>query len=180
MKAISVIRNISNMNYTSEAILIKRIDPRAKLPAPAHEDDVGYDLYPLDDLVLPSGKTTVCSTGITVAEPPGCLVIEDKIRATYFMKIEGRSGLASQGVFPVGGIIDPGYRGEIKVVLFNSTDTEYIISKTRAMAQIVIYHTETTSLPHKVVRFLDVDLTSSSTRGQDGFGSTDQQNCSVK
>jgi dUTP pyrophosphatase len=79
--------------------------------------------------------------------------------------IRGRSGLASKGIFPVGGVIDSGYRGEVGVILYNSTDEVFIIERGDKIAQIEIR-------PVVQARFLQVEKLDDSDRGQAGFGST--------
>jgi dUTP pyrophosphatase len=159
----------------SENIYVMKNDDEAVLPKKSNDDDVGYDLYPLEDLHLLPGKTTLCRTGIVLAMHPPEMYIGHYFRVLpSFLKIEGRSGHANKGVFPVGGIIDPGYRGEIKVVLFNSTNEIYDIPKGKAMAQLVLYYTGTSHGPNKI-EFAETSVVSPSDRGVSGFGSTDQK-----
>lgn len=155
------------------SIPVKKLDPRARLPQPAHPGDVGFDLYTLDKCYIPSGSTVVIPTGLVLCDFLEPEIQDGRIVSVAFMKIEGRSGLASQGVFPVGGIIDSSYRGEIKVVLHNGSDVCHILDPSRAVAQLVIYksiaHVDTVH----VVRFLESDTVTTTERGDEGLGSTD-------
>jgi dUTP pyrophosphatase len=162
------------LKYTSTLVFVKKTDDRARLPSAAHTDDVGFDLYPLADVVLNAGTTTIVSIGVCLAETIEPFFEDEKIRAVPFLKIEGRSGLASKGIFPVGGIIDPSYRGEIKVILFNSTQNDYFLSHDKAAAQLIAYYTLASCPPHNFVKFVWTDSSSETDRGNLGFGSTDK------
>lgn len=136
----------------------------AKLPQKNNKTDVGYDLYASEPVVIAPKSTMVISTGIHMMIPfPG-----------IFFKIEGRSGMAAKGIFPSGGIIDNDYRGEIKVVLNNFTDSYYFVQPGDRIAQLVPYKVEYD------LKLMNYDLlskelkeeNSSSERGESGFGSS--------
>ena len=156
--------------------MFKKLDENAKLPTKAHDDDVGYDLYAVEDAVLEPQRVTKVRTGIAYC---GLDELHNKqLLTAVFPKIEGRSGLASRGIFPVGGIVDPGYRGEVSVMLANfqwpwSSEDDgtgyraknvYQIKAGDRIAQIVFY---TTAQPE-----VDVGELKGSSRGDAGFGST--------
>jgi deoxyuridine 5'-triphosphate nucleotidohydrolase len=136
--------------------------------------DVGFDLYAHDLTVLPPRSTTKVGTGIAISDyNPNVYVDADincakRINMTVYPKIEGRSGLAANGVFPIGGIIDPAYRGEICVVLANIGDEEYIINTHARIAQLVFYTCIAT--PSLVIQ--ESDVVSETERGSNGFGSS--------
>jgi dUTP pyrophosphatase len=140
-------------------VLPVTLDEGATLPTRAHEHDAGLDLYPLDGLPQPlrllPGQVRVVPTGVHVAIPPG-----------FVGKIEGRSGLASRGIVPVGGVIDPGYTGDVGVVLANVGLTHWTAEQGRAIAQLVLYRIATPSA--MVMGHLPATA-----RGENGFGSTD-------
>ena len=128
------------------------------MPAYAREGDAGLDLYAAETLTLAPGARAAVGTGIAVAIPPGC--------AGFVLP---RSGLAlRQGLSLVNtpGLIDAGYRGEIRVILINH-DLEATASVTRGdrIAQLVIQRVEPADL-------VEVEKLSSTSRGADGFGST--------
>src|ERR1043166_9060707 len=93
-------------------ILVRRLDDSAQLPVRAHPGDAGLDLHAAEDAVLKPGERASVGTGIAVAIPDG-----------YAGFVVPRSGLAARhgiGVVNAPGLIDPGYRGAIRVVLINS------------------------------------------------------------
>jgi dUTP pyrophosphatase len=146
-------------------VKFKRIHEDAKLPCKVHEHDVGYDLSSIEDVELPVGKVTKVRTGIVLAscEFGDAPLLREQKHA--FPKIEGRSGLASKGIFPVGGIIDPGYRGELVAVLHNSSDEIFKVSKGDRIAQLVFYYVVRPAI-RTSLEIVESD------RGDSGFGST--------
>ena len=149
-----------------------RIHADAILPR-CYEGDVGFDLHAIEKLGIPPHETAVVRTGWALAEEPvisgSC--IHGNLRT--LLKIEGRSGLAMRGVWPVGGIVDPSYRGEIKVVLFNSSGTTHYISPSDRIAQLVWYPVMTGwSKFGRTVKFTEAQQTGETTRGDKGFGSS--------
>ena len=141
----------------------KKIHPKAELPKQAHSSDVGYDLKSIETLELKPRSVTKIHTGIELAETKYVIP-----QPYIFMKIEGRSGLASKGIFPVGGIIDNSYRGEVIVLLHNSTDEVFTIKQGDKCAQLVFY-------VHSMNNFIEINevqTKSHSERGENGFGST--------
>lgn len=139
----------------------------AKLPQKNNKTDVGYDLYASEPVIIAPKSTMVISTGIHMMIPfPGT-----------FFKIEGRSGMAAKGIFPSGGIIDNDYRGEIKVVLNNFTDSNYFVNTGDRIAQLVPYKVEydlklmNYGLLSKELKDVMVN-NNSSERGESGFGSS--------
>lgn len=137
--------------------------PNAKLPTQAKDGDAGFDIYAIQDIQLKPHSVTVLETGISVAN----WETDQDSNQHFFLKIEGRSGLASKGIFPVGGIGDNSYRGQYKVALANVNSETYQIKTGDRIAQFVIY-----GLP-KVEMVLDnTSEVMESERGKNGFGST--------
>jgi len=143
------------------AILFLKTHPDAQLPVRKHEDlasgDSGYDIFAVEDKVIPARSAEIVSTGITLADmPPG-----------IWIRIESRSGLAfKHNVHAFNGIIDNNYRGDLGVKLINHSDTAYEIKKGDRIAQLVLY---------PLVVVLRTEWTGSvnnTTRGASGFGST--------
>ena len=137
---------------------VVRLDPDLPLPSYSHAGDAGLDLLARDDgVVLAAGRRLLMPTGIAVAIPVG--------HAGFVLP---RSGLASKhGVTVVNapGLIDPGYRGEIKVVLRNTDPgADYTIHRGDRIAQLVIQRVD--EVAWRVVDELDGD-----DRGG-GFGHT--------
>lgn len=140
-------------------IPIVRLDPDLPLPAYATEGDAGADLVARDDVVLaPRGGRALIATGAAVAIPEG-----------YAGFVQPRSGLAlKHGVTCLNtpGLIDSGYRGELKVLLVNTDpETPFHVVRGERIAQLVIQRVE-----H--CRFAPVDELPPSSRGEGGFGST--------
>lgn len=134
------------------------LHPDAHLPHRAHPDDAGADLRCIEDVVLRPGQRALVRTGIAVALPPGTVGL-----------IHPRSGLAARrGLTIVNspGTIDAGYRGEIKVCVYNTDATEAVsLPKGTRIAQFLVQKVE---LPHFVVTE-ELDNTE---RGSAGYGST--------
>lgn len=148
-------------------INFKKLTPTAITPVRAHANDAGYDLFANEDVVLKYGETKVVPTGIALELPDG-----------YFADVRPRSGLTSKTALRVHlGTVDSDYRGDIgiicenashrKLASMNHVNTDIVILRGDKIGQLVIQKlpeitlTETTSL-------------SDSTRGSNGFGSTDQ------
>lgn len=126
---------------------------------PKKEGDAGYDLYPMigTDVVLKANETILVGTGISMQM--------DTDRYTFL--VVPRSGTGSKGLLIANGtgVIDSGYIGEIKMVLWNRTDKDIIIQKGVACAQgmfVPVYHP-----PIELVKNLEP-----TERGDSGFGST--------
>jgi dUTP pyrophosphatase len=140
-------------------IRVTRLDPDLPLPEQQHADDAGYDLHARERVVLaPSGGRALVPTGIAIAIPPG-----------YAGLVLPRSGLALQhGVTCLNtpGLIDPLYRGELKVLLVNTDPTEpYTVNRGDRIAQLVVQRVES-------VDWIEVDELDVTSRDTFGFGST--------
>jgi len=140
-------------------IPIRRLDAGLPLPAAQHDGDAGIDLYAANDVTLdPGGGRALVPTGIAVAIPPG-----------YAGFIQPRSGLALRhGVTLVNtpGLIDAGYRDEIRVLLINHDPTEsFKVSRGDRIAQLVVQRFESVEWDEVA----DLDDTA---RGLGGWGST--------
>jgi dUTP pyrophosphatase len=136
-----------------------RLSDAARAPARAHEGDAGYDLHAAEALTLEPGARASVGTGVAVAIPDG-----------HAGLVLPRSGLALRhGIALVNapGLIDAGYRGELRVLLLN-TDREapFDIEVGDRIAQLVIIRH---AAPEELV---EVDRLAESTRGQGGFGSS--------
>jgi dUTP pyrophosphatase len=138
---------------------IRRLDPDVTLPAYAKPGDAGLDLQANVDVTLaPGGGRELVPTGLAVAIPEG-----------YAGFVQPRSGLAlKHGVTCLNtpGLIDSGYRGELRVLLINTDPTEpFEIRRGERIAQLVIQAVEHVTL-------VEVDELDDSERGQGGFGHT--------
>jgi dUTP pyrophosphatase len=137
---------------------IRRVREDARLPERAYAGDAGLDLATCERLVLAPGERAVVATGLAVAIPEG-----------YAGFVQPRSGLAARhGIALVNspGLIDSGYRGEIKVVLLNTdNEREFVAEPGERIAQLVV-------LPVPEIRLEVVDELPESERGVRGFGSS--------
>jgi dUTP pyrophosphatase len=138
---------------------IQRLDPELELPSYARPGDAGLDLRARTPVVLaPGGGRALVPTGIAVAIPPG-----------YAGFIQPRSGLANDlGVTCLNtpGLIDSGYRGELKVLLVNTDPASpAVIERGQRIAQLVVQAVATCAL-------VEVDELPATMRGDGGFGHT--------
>jgi dUTP pyrophosphatase len=140
------------------SLRVRRLHPDARLPTRAHKGDAGLDLYALEGSRLGPGERASLGTGIAVEIPPG--------RAGLVLP---RSGLAQRhGIALVNapGLIDSGYRGELRVLLLNTDRTEACeIAPGDRIAQLVLV---TIEAPVPIL----VDELELSERGSGGFGSS--------
>ena len=127
----------------------------AKLPQKAHSGDLGYDIFADEAVTLNPGERKLISTGISIKVGNG----------KYGFIIKDRSSMAVKGLFSHAGVIDAGYTGEIKVLLFNSSNEFYVVGKGDKIAQMI---------PTEVISFevKRVEAHHNTSRGQGGFGST--------
>jgi dUTP pyrophosphatase len=139
-------------------IRIQRIHPLAILPVYAHgpEEDAGMDLHAVEDVLLEPGSPHMVPTGLTIAVPPG-----------YEAQVRPRSGLALKYAITIPnapGTIDPGYRGELRVIMLNLGRETYTVHAGDRIAQMIV-------AKYEAVEWLEGELTESE-RGSGGFGSS--------
>lgn len=139
-------------------IPVRRIDADLPLPAYAHPGDAGLDLLATEDVTLEPGQRTAVPTGVAVAIPKG-----------YAGFVHARSGRAlNEGLALANapGLIDSGYRGEIRVVVVNLDGLQPIhVKRGEKIAQLVVQKVEQAELEA-------VDLLPESERRDGGFGSS--------
>lgn len=137
---------------------VRRLVADARLPVRAHDGDAGYDLHAVEGATLQPGHRTMVATGVSVEIPDG-----------HAGLVLPRSGTAARhGIALVNapGLIDSGYRGELKVLLLNTDLAEpFEIAPGDRIAQLVLVRVET-----PVVE--EVDGLADSVRGDGGFGSS--------
>ncbi|MBV8217558.1 MAG: dUTP diphosphatase [Solirubrobacterales bacterium] len=140
------------------SLKVRRLEAGARLPSRAYPSDAGLDLYALEDAVLEPGARASVGTGIAVEIPDGQAGL-----------VLPRSGLAARhGIALVNapGLIDAGYRGEIRVLLLNTDrDEPFTVRCGERIAQLVLVRIETP----EVVEVHELALTE---RGAGGFGSS--------
>jgi dUTP pyrophosphatase len=125
------------------------------IPQYAHAGDAGADITASEKIAIPPRERALVSTGVRLEIPEGCVGL-----------IWPRSGLAvKKGIDCGAGVIDSHYRGEVKILLFNHSDTEFQVEPGDRIAQILIQKV-------KRVEFLPADQLNETARKDAGFGST--------
>ncbi len=138
-------------------VKVTKLHPAALLPNYAHRGpfgDLAADVAALEAAELGSGEIKAVRTGLAFEFPP-----------EFGALVEDRSGLALKGICTLAGVIDPGYRGELKVVLINLGKSPFRINAGDRIAQLRIVR-------RVEVDFTEVDSVSSTERDARGFGST--------
>ena len=137
---------------------IQKLRPDAVLPKYAHgpHEDAGMDLCAVEDATLEPGVPRLVPTGLTVEIPPG-----------YEAQMRPRSGLALKHAITMPnapGTIDPGYRGELRVILLNLGQDAYTVHAGDRIAQMIVAR-------YEAVEWVEGELADSA-RGTGGFGSS--------
>ncbi|MBD3309128.1 dUTP diphosphatase [candidate division KSB3 bacterium] len=136
---------------------IAKIHADAIVPHYVHPGDSGMDLYSVEDTVIPAGKTHIVRTGLKIALPEG-----------YEGQVRPKSGLALHHALTIPntpGTIDNGYRGELRIILHNQGQQDFLVQKHTKIAQLVI-------CPVARATIVEVDRLDETLRGEGGFGST--------
>lgn len=136
-------------------LYIKRLMPEAVLPVKQNKFDAAYDLSSIEDVVIPVNGKAIVRTGLALQVPEG----------TYG-QIAPRSGLSTKGIFVNAGVIDRGYTGEVKVILFNFGENPITLPAKSRIAQLIVKYIASPSVV-EVADLMDIDGRSSG-----GFGST--------
>lgn len=144
------------MNYCK--VLVRKIHPDAIIPNYAHPGDSGADLYSVDDtMVIEPEQRVLIHTGIQIELPVG-----------HEAQVRSKSGLAlKQGIMVLNspGTVDEPYRGEVGVILHNTSHQPVTIEKGQKIAQMVIK-------PVYQALFIEAEDLSNTSRSEGGFGST--------
>jgi dUTP pyrophosphatase len=135
---------------------VKKLKEDAKIPVYSTEGAAGLDIFSAEEIEIPPGEWRVVGTGISIELPEG-----------FEAQVRPRSGLALKGITVLNtpGTIDPDYRGEVKVILFNVSNKSFKVEKGMRIAQLVISKFER-------VKVEITDSLSDTKRGEGGFGST--------
>jgi dUTP pyrophosphatase len=155
----SVIQEMLTMVGHENEVRIKvmKLDAAAQLPRYAHTGafgDLAADLFAVAGVTLDAGATVAVATGVAMEFP-----------SSHGALVEDRSGLAVRGVTTLAGVIDPGYRGEIKVVMTNLSAAPVEVAAGDRIAQLRI-------VERIEARFEEVEELVEAARGANGFGST--------
>tara|TARA_Y100001963_G_scaffold160046_1_gene267389 strand:+ start:3336 stop:3800 length:465 start_codon:yes stop_codon:yes gene_type:complete len=149
------IHSYSYARFAGNTIKVKKTEERAIIPTRSNSDDAGWDLYSITTRsIAPSQRVTI-RTGISLQIPE-----------EYVGLIWPRSGMSvKNGIDVLAGVVDSGYRGEIKVCLLNTGRGWMDIKEGDRIAQILFQE-----VPH--FQLQEVDILQNSDRGEGGFGST--------
>ena len=139
-----------------ENLLVERLTSSAKLPSRAHPTDAGLDLYADEEAILAPGEYRYIKTGLRLAIADGHVGL-----------IWDKSGLAGKGLHCLAGVIDSGYRGEIRINIVNLNPHEHRIEAGQKITQLLIQKIEI----HEII---ESSLNNDTDRGIGGFGSTGQ------
>lgn len=136
-------------------IRVKKLHPDAVIPNIAHEGDAGFDLYTVETVIVEPGQRVQAPVGLAFEIPCG-----------YVGLIWDKSGVSHKGgIKTLGGVLDSGYRGELKVGIINLSSETYVFEKGHKIAQMLIQKVESPT-------FEEVVELSNTSRGEGGFGST--------
>lgn len=143
---------------TAVRLEVRRLDPTLPLPGHQRPGDAGVDLHAAEDVRLVPGARAVLGTGIAVAIPEG-----------FCGLVVPRSGLAARAglsLVNAPGVIDSGYRGEVKLVLINHDPRSHVVvERGERVAQLLV-------VPVATVEVVEREELPPSERGAGGFGST--------
>ncbi len=138
-----------------DKVYFEKLEEDAQVPERQHSNDVGYDLHASEPVKIPQGEVKMVPTGLKMKLPKD---VEAQVRPRSGLSLSGLSVLNSPGT------IDPGYRGEVKVIMANLLGDDFQVEKGDRIAQMVFNKVE-----HPEVIEGSLDETE---RGEGGFGST--------
>lgn len=135
---------------------VRLLESSGRIPRRSCPTDAGADLFSAESLMIHPGERATVSTGIALEIPEG-----------FYGRVAPRSGLASKhGVDVLAGVVDSGYRGEVKVVLLNTDrHNTFHVEKGDRIAQLILE-------AHFNLPIVEIDSLEESERGSGGFGST--------
>ena len=143
-----------NLFDTLTLFKVQLIGIGAKVPVKADYGCAGYDVFSTVSLLIEPGKRVLVPTGI-----------KTQIPRHYYLRVAPRSGLAVRGIDIAAGVVDSSYRGEIKVLVVNNSETSFVIEPGIKIAQLILERCSNTKVHVS-------DLLSETERGYSGFGST--------
>jgi deoxyuridine 5'-triphosphate nucleotidohydrolase len=139
---------------TNGCLLVQRNHPKAIIPERGSEGAAGYDLFSVEDRIIPARGQDVVDVGISIQIPSG-----------FYGRVAARSGISVKNRIHVGaGVVDKDYRGNLKIVLFSLSDEDFYIKQGDKIAQLVLES-------HAILPVIEGNLDDTE-RGERGFGST--------
>jgi len=133
---------------------VRVVDKDGITPQKADDGCAGYDVYSTIATVIPPGDRKLIPIGVST-----------EISKNYYLRVAPRSGLSVKGIDVGAGVIDSSYRGEIKVLIINNSQSDFYVDKGAKIAQIILERCSN-------AKIMLVDELSESERGYGGFGST--------
>jgi len=150
------VSSFEKMQKERAVLQVKRLVPSAVLPTVAHRgQDLGYDLYAAESIVIPARGMEKVKTGIAIEFTSG-----------HGALLRDRSSMASKGLAVTAGVIDAGYRGEIQVIMHNLGESDFAINAGDKIVQMIPVKPETHFPVEEVAELTET------VRGANGFGST--------
>jgi len=146
-----------HVDMTSVHVSFTRLDTELPAPTQAHPGDAGFDLVSAEDVRLDPGERAIVPTGLAVAIPVGF--------AGLVLPRSGHAARHGVGVVNSPGLVDSGYRGEIKVILVNHGSDPVRFERGDRIAQLIIS-------PVPSVELVEVSDLDETVRGRGGFGSS--------
>ena len=153
------VSQFTSLRYHQFMLRVKLLDPAAKTPVVAHPgEDLGYDLFSIEDVVLAPRAAVRVRTGIAVEarHPPP---------APLGLLVRDRSSMAAKGIATTAGVIDAGYRGEILILMTNLGDKALELRAGEKIAQMI-------PVPVLTGTIETVESLEDSARAEKGFGSS--------
>lgn len=150
----------TEISFLSQTIEIQKVHPDAIYPSYNYPTDSGFDLCSVEEVVLPPFGRAAVPTGLKFSFNEG-----------FELQIRPKSGLAlNQGITVLNtpGTVDAGYTGEVKVIVFNTNQTEFVITKGMKIGQGVLCPVKN----GRYVNLVPVDQIGQKDRAENGFGST--------
>jgi dUTP pyrophosphatase len=154
-------------------ILFKKLVPHAQCPSRGSNWSIGYDIYSAETVEIQPWSSVCISTGIAI-EPTSEYSNDEwksttdtyRLKPDFYIRVAPRSGLALKNINVHAGVIDPDYRGEIKVILFNHNPNPFNIEMGNKIAQLIV---ERAVLD---IQWEETEILGDTSRGYNGFGST--------
>jgi len=137
-----------------QKLKVKKLHADAKIPFKADSGCAGYDVFSTESVEIYSKTRKLVCTGLST-----------EFSNRYYIRVAPRSGLSVKGIDIGAGVIDSSYRGEIKILMINNSDSTFYLDKGSKIAQLIM---ETCESPEIQL----CSTLSETTRGEGGFGST--------
>jgi dUTP pyrophosphatase len=162
---LAILKHKKNRKRKYEVFFVKGHE-NAILPK-QKDGDAAFDVCAIEYGVIPGNSIAKIRTGLKLAY----MTSEACDGSSLYLQVMGRGGKALEGVHPEGGVVDANYRGEIQIIMYNSTSLPWSYSPGNKIAQLIINKVETNN---KLTQ-IDMNWTDSvisTSRGENGFGSS--------